>query len=284
MSNKGVEIQIDTYNIRTRNFSWETNFNFSLSRNKLLEIGGESQIISQGERNECYIAKVGSPLIQYFGYKTQGVWKSQEEIDANPHFADDIPGGLRIVDTDNNSMLDANDRVPLGNPYPDFTWGLTNNLRYKNFDFSILIQGVQGITVFNGDVFYTETMRYNKAYTKNRWISPEHPGDGKTPYEKSGHNLLLTDYPLQNASYACLRNLTIGYTMPKDIVKKMHLNDLRFYLSGNNLLYIWSGDYRGINPESRFTTGPYTNTLIDGYQRGGFPLTSTISVGFDVNF
>lgn len=284
VSNKGVEIQIDTHNIRNRNFSWETNFNFSLSRNKLLEIGGESQIISQGERNECYIAKVGSPLIQYYGYKTQGVWNSQEEIDANPHFADDVPGGLRIVDTDNSGTLDANDRVPLGNPYPDFTWGLTNNLRYKNFDFSILIQGVQGITVFNGDVYYNETLRYNKGYAKNRWISAEHPGDGKTPYEKNGHNLLLTDYPLQNASYACLRNLTIGYTMPKDIVKKMHLNDLRFYLSGNNLLYIWSGDYRGINPESRFTTGPYTNTLIDGYQRGGFPLTSTISVGFDVNF
>lgn len=195
VSNKGVEIQIDTHNIRNRNFSWETNFNFSLSRNKLLEIGGESQIISQGERNECYIAKVGSPLIQYYGYKTQGVWNSQEEIDANPHFADDVPGGLRIVDTDNSGTLDANDRVPLGNPYPDFTWGLTNNLRYKNFDFSILIQGVQGITVFNGDVYYNETLRYNKAYAKNRWISAEHPGDGKTPYEKNGHNLLLTDYP-----------------------------------------------------------------------------------------
>lgn len=162
--------------------------------------------------------------------------------------------------------------------------GSYQQLALQNFDFSILIQGVQGITVFNGDVYYNETLRYNKAYAKNRWISAEHPGDGKTPYEKNGHNLLLTDYPLQNASYACLRNLTIGYTMPKDIVKKMHLNDLRFYLSGNNLLYIWSGDYRGINPESRFTTGPYTNTLIDGYQRGGFPLTSTISVGFDVNF
>ena len=124
-----------------------------------------------------------------------------------PHFADDVPGGLRIVDTDNSGTLDANDRVPLGNPYPDFTWGLTNNLRYKNFDFSILIQGVQGITVFNGDVYYNETLRYNKAYAKNRWISAEHPGDGKTPYEKNGHNLLLTDYPLQNASYAACATL-----------------------------------------------------------------------------
>ena len=284
VSNKGVEIQLDTHNLHTKNFDWQTSINFSLSRNKLLEIGGESQVISQGERNECYIAKVGSPLIQYYGYKTCGVWNSMEEIEANPHFSDDVPGGLRIVDTDGNGTLDADDRVPLGNLYPDFTWGITNNFKIKNFDISLLIQGVQGVTVFNGDVFYNETVRWNKAYTANHWVSAEHPGDGQTPYWKNGHNMMLTDYPLQNASYACLRNLTIGYTMPRSIVKKLHLSDLRFYISGNNLLYIWSGDYKGINPESRFTTGAYTNTLIDGYQRGGFPLTSTISVGLDVNF
>ena len=109
-------------------------------------------------------------------------------------------------------------------------------------------------------------------------------GNGFTPYEKLGYNLCLTDYPLEDASYACLRNLTVGYTLPKKITNKWKLNSLRFYLSGNNLLYIWSDDYRGINPESRMTTGAYTSAMISGYQRGGFPLTSTISAGFDINF
>lgn len=284
VSNKGLEIQLDTRNISKRNFTWETSVNFSMSRNKLLELGGEREVITQGERNECYIARVGDPLIQYYGYKVIGVWNSQEEIDANPHFSQDVPGGLRIADITGEGELTAEDRVPLGNPYPDFSWGLTNTFRIKDFDISFLIQGVQGITVYNGDVFYNETVRYNKAYTKDRWVSAEHPGNGMTPYEKSGYNLCLTDYPLEDASYACLRNLTVGYTLPRKVTDKWKINSLRFYLSGNNLLYIWSGDYRGINPESRMTSGVYANAMISGYQRGGFPLTSTISAGFDINF
>ena len=284
VSNKGVEIQVESHNFNTSKFKWDTSVNFSLSRNKLLEIGGEQQVITLGERDECYIAKVGDPLIQYYGYKVIGVWNTQEEINANPHFSQDVPGGVRVADTNGDGQLTADDRVVLGNPYPDFTWGITNTFKYKDFDFSFLIQGVQGITVYNGDVYYNESKRYNRAYTKNRWVSPDHPGDGMTPYENKGYNLSLTDYPLENASYACLRNVTLGYTLPKTLTRKWNITNLRFYVTGNNLLYIWSGKYRGINPESRMTTNQYASAMIAGYQRGGFPLTSTISAGFDINF
>lgn len=285
VSNKGVEIQLETHNFRNRNFVWDTSINFSLLRNKLLELGGERQVISQGERNECYIARVGDPLIQYYGYKTIGVWNSTEEIEANPHFAEDVPGGLRIADINGDGVLNTDDRTPLGDPYPDFTWGITNTFKIHDFDISFLIQGVQGIKVYNGDVFYNETTRWNKAYTKNHWISADHPGDGKTPFWKNGYNLCLTDYPIENGSYACLRNFTVGYTMPATAARKLlHLNTVRFYLSGQNLLYFWGGSYRGINPESRMTTGVYSSAMISGYQRGGFPLTSTISAGFDITF
>jgi hypothetical protein len=165
-------------------------------------------------------------------------------------------------------------------------WGITNTFQIKDFDISFLIQGVQGITVLNGDVYYNETKKWNKKYTKNRWVSAEHPGDGKTPYQnvKTGHDLMLTDYPLQNASYACLRNFTVGYTLPATAARKIKLSGVRFYVSGSNLLYIWGSGYKGINPESRMTSGNYSSAMISGYQRGGFPLTSTISAGFDINF
>ena len=282
--NSGLEIQIDTHNFKNRKFSWDTNINFSLSRNKLLEVGGEQQVISQGERSECYIAQVGSPLIQFYGYKTNGVWNSMEEINANPHFSTDVPGGLRIVDTNKDGSLTPEDRVTLGNPYPDFTWGITNTFQIKDFDISFLIQGVQGITVYNGDVYYTETWKWNKAYTKDRWINAENPGSGKVPYLKQGYDICLTDYPLQNASYACLRNFTLGYTLPATAARKIKLSGVRFYVSGNNLFYIWGNSYKGINPESRITSSQYSNAMIAGYQRGGFPLTSTVSAGFDINF
>ena len=175
------------------------------------------------------------------------------------------------------------DRVALGDPYPDFSYGMTNTFRIGKLDISFLIQGVQGVTVFNGDVYYNETHRYNRAYLENRWVSPSHPGDGKTPYGKNGYDILLTDYPLQDGSYVCLRNATVGYTFSKkDLNNK--LNGLRIYLSGNNLAYIWSKDYKGIKPESRMTSGAYNTPMIDGYQRGGFPLTSTVILGIDFKF
>ena len=233
---------------------------------------------------ESYLARVGEPLIQYYGFKTIGVWNSREEIDANPHFSTDVPGGLRIWDADGNGELNDNDRVPLGNPYPSFTYGMTNTFRIGDFDVSFLIQGVQGVTVLNGDVFYNETVRYNKAYIKDRWVTAEHPGNGKVPYEKLGTDLMLTDYGLQDASYVCLRNFTVGYTFPKRIARKLHLSALRLYATGNNLFYIWSDDYKGINPESRMTSGDYSSPMISGYQRGGFPLTSTVTFGIDLTF
>ena len=282
--NAGVEIQLETHQFNRKKFEWSTNFNLSLSRNKLLELGGERQMITLGERNESYIARVGEPLIQYYGFKTIGVWNNEDEINSNPHFAADVPGGVRIYDANGDGQLTDEDRVVLGSPYPAFTWGMTNNFRIGNFDISFQLQGVQGITVFNGDCFYTETMRYNKAYTTNRWVSDTARGDGKTIYEKTGYDFLLTDYGLENASYMCLRNFTVGYTLPRKQARKIGLNGLRIYATGTNLFYVWSSNYRGINPESRMTSGNYSSPMIDGYQRGGFPLTSGATLGIDINF
>ena len=281
--NAGLEIQLDTYQFTRKNFSWSTNINFSLNRNRLLELAGESEVISLGERNENYIARVGEPLIQYYGFKTIGVWNTTEEIQANPHFSADIPGGARIWDANGDGVLNDDDRVPLGDPYPDFTYGMTNTFQIGKLDISFLIQGVQGVTVLNGDVNYNETHRYNRAYLEDRWVSASHPGDGMTPYAKNGYDIMFTDVPLQDGSYVCLRNATIGYTFSKKDLKNK-LNGLRIYLSGNNLAYIWSKDYKGINPESRMTSGVYDTPMIDGYQRGGFPLTSTVTFGIDLKF
>ena len=281
--NSGIELQLNTINFNRRYFKWETNLNFSLTRNKLLEIGGEKQVITQGERSENYIARVGEPLIQYYGFRTDGVWNSTEEISANPHFAADVPGGLRIVDANGDGSLTDEDRVTLGNPYPAFSYGITNTFLIGKVDISFLIQGVQGITVFNGDVYYNETHKYNAAYLKDRWVSADYPGNGKVPFGKYGYDLLLTDYPLQDGSYVCLRNATIGYTLNKKDLKNA-LKGLRLYVSGNNLLYLWSKDYKGINPESRMTGGAYSSPMISGYQRGGFPLTSTVTFGAEIRF
>lgn len=284
--NKGIELTLDTYNFAKKNFSWNTSLNFSLNRNRLLDLGGEAQMIKEGYSKERYINIVGQPAIQFYGYKTDGVWMSQEELDAGPSFSTNIDrvGGLKVVDVNNDGVLDDKDMTVIGNPYPDFTWGITNTFRFYNFDLSILFQGVHGGDVINADATYKDVQIRNEKYNiRHRWVSESHPGDGRTP-TTYGVPWINTDYDVEDASYAALRNITLGYTLPKHISKKIHLKSLRIYVTANNLWFITSKSYRGINPEYRNTSSPYDDTLISGYQRGSFPMVMTFTTGIDINF
>ena len=282
---------MNTYNIKKKNFEWQTSLNFSVNDNRLLQLGnGQDRFISEGERTEKYIAKVGGPSIQYFGYKTDGIWLSQEEINNSGFiFAEGktvVPGTLKIVDLDGNKIINADDRQELGNPFPAFSWGMSNSFKIQNFDVSIQFQGVQGVTVLDGDIYYQETKKINNAYTANRYISAEYPGDGVTPTFANGNGMQweYTDYALQDASYAAIRDLSIGYKFDKKLMKKLSISSFRIYASAQNLLYIWSSDYKGINPEARSTSSPYDSPLISGYQRGAFPLQKGFTFGCELGF
>ncbi|MCE5331791.1 MAG: TonB-dependent receptor [Bacteroidales bacterium] len=298
VNNKGWEIEISTTNISKKDFTWKTSANLSTNKNTLLNYGDKEKEDNFGERNEVYRAVVGQPAIQYFGYKTDGVYTSFEEVAAAKALTDEngvlftytkyapIVGGLKVVNTNKDNKIDADDRIVLGDPFPDFTWGITNSFTYKNFDLSFLFQGVQGVDLINGNVNYNEQLRLNKAYTANRYVSPMFPGDGKTVYSTTtaGSDLMLSDYAIEDGSYAALRDLTFGYKIPATLVNKIKLGDLRVYFSAQNLIYLMASDYRGINPEARKTTSQYTSPLVDGYQRGAFPLNRTFTLGVDITF
>ncbi len=288
VQNNGIEFEITSNNVRKKDFRWSTSANISHNKNKILALGDEALLLNQGERTELYLNKVGGPLIQFFGYKTNGVWLSQADITASG-LTTSLPngmvaGGLKLVDVDGNGKLDVNDRTVIGNPYPDFNWGIANNFTYKDFDFSFFFQGVQGGNVIGGDANYNETKRYNKNYNSNRWISPMFPGDGKTPYSTLGFNWMLTDYVVEDGSYYALREVLVGYTLPGKLAKKAGLNSMRVYFSGQNLFFHKAASFRGLNPEARNTSGRYSTPLVDGYQRGAFPIQKTFLFGVDFNF
>lgn len=291
MKNNGVEFEITSNNFRKKDFRWSTTANIAHTKNSITELGGEAYLLNQGERTELYMNKVGGPLVQFYGYKTDGVWLSQADITAAQAAGLSstmsnvfVAGGLKLVDTNGDNVIDANDRVVTGNPYPDFTWGITNNFTYKNFDFSFFFQGSQGGQLINGDANYNETKRYNKNYNQNRWLSPMFPGDGKTPYSTVGFNWMLTDYVVEDASFYSLRDVSVGYTLPEKWVNKARLSSLRIYFSAQNLFFHSASGYRGINIEGRSNGGNYATPLIDGYQRGTFPIAKTYLFGIDLNF
>lgn len=311
VNNKGLEIELTTTNIDSKRFKWKTSANFSTNKNTLISYGTQDHVDNFGERNEVYRAIVGQPAIQFFGYKSAGVWTSFEEVAAAKAVTDKngvpfnytkyapIVGGLKVENINGDNAINTDDRVVLGTPFPNFTWGITNTFNYRQFDLSFMFQGSQGGLLINGNINYNEQLRTNMAYVKNRYVSPNFPGDGKTVYgtTTNGGDLMLSDYCLEDASYAALRDLSFGYNLPSNICKKIGFSALRAYFSGQNLLYFMGSNYRGINPEARkesinsgdqdFSPNPQDtnkNPLRDGYQRGAFPLNRTYTIGFDLTF
>ncbi|MBA7519285.1 TonB-dependent receptor P26 [subsurface metagenome] len=195
-----------------------------------------------------------------------------------------MPGSSRAIDMNGDDKIDDDDRVALGSPFPDFTWGLTNELRYKNFDLSFLFQGVHGMEIFNADGYYTEMRKFNRFFTENRYVNEMYPGDGKTPIMKGGIDRMFTDYLIEDASFIILRNANIGYTLPVSLMQRIKVKGLRIYASGQNLLLFTAKGYRGINPESVDTGDNYDSPLKTGAQRGAQPIPRTIVFGIDLTF
>ena len=299
VQNRGIELELTSNNIRTKNFRWTTTANFATNQNKLIEFGGSDFVVSEGgEGDERYLAQVGNPAVQFYGLKTDGIWTSQKEADEAMakeatqwgsngsipgYFA---AGGLKFVDINGDGRITYDDRTVIGNAFPDFTWGLNNSLTYRDFDLSFLLQGVQGVDLINGDGRYNESRRYNRQYVEGRWVSPMHPGDGRTPFFTTGipNSWTVSDYSVEDGSYTALREVVLGYRLPEKWASTVKLSSLRVYASVQNALVFWSKEYRGINPEARTNSGFYASPLVDGYQRGAYPMPRTVMLGLDINF
>jgi hypothetical protein len=138
VKHKGIEIELNTTNITNKKFTWKTTANFATNKNKLLNYGDKEYEDNFGERSEVYRAIVGQPAIQYYGYKTDGVYTSFEDVAAAKALKDEngnpftytkfapIVGGIKVVNINGDNKIDTEDRTVLGDPFPDFTWGITN--------------------------------------------------------------------------------------------------------------------------------------------------------------
>lgn len=286
VNNKGIEFTINSVNIMNKNFSWTTNLNISANRNKVIELGPSGDPIqSDGGAGTTHITMIGEPMGNFYGYKQIGVYMNQADLDSSPHLADSHVGDAKYADIDKNGVIDANDRTIIGNNEPRFSWGMTNQLRYKNFDFSIMLQGVHGREVlFLGKRFFTQ-LEGNMNQMREvlyRWRSEEEPGDGKTPRANAlttGQNNAVSTRWVEDGSFVRINNLTVGYTLPETFIHKCQMQDARVYLSVQNLATFTS--YSGFNPETSFKQD---SALAPGTDYGMYPLNRTFTIGVNVTF
>jgi TonB-linked SusC/RagA family outer membrane protein len=283
IQNQGFEFLITSRNL-TGVFEWTTNFNLSLNRNKIISTGPGNSPIYFTEWDVTSKYEVGQPVSNFYGYVFDGVFNNQQEIDAYPHHPSTTPGDPKVRDVDNNGKIDENDRTVIGNPQPDFTYGMTNTFSFGNFDLSILLQGSYGNEIANQQARYTK--RYNggrnlyQAAT-NYWRSESNPGDGKMfkPYTSyPGLQTQSSSFFIEDGSYLRIANVRLGYTFRPELISRLGVSNLRLYLNVDNL-YVFS-NYLGYDPEN----STYSSALMSGMDFGAYPLPRTITIGLNLGF
>ncbi len=283
--NRGMELTLMTKN-STSEFKWSTDFNISFIRNKVLALGpsGDPIISTTYGGSSTHITQVGRPMGEFFGYIWDGIYNSQEEINSRPSLPTDEPGSPIILDVNNDNEITTADRTVIGNHYPNFVYGVKNAFSYKNFDLNIFIQGVQGVDIMNVGKRQTMVLtgRTNQlGEARERWRSPEQPGNGKVPKANIDVYGVVRDpstFYVEDGSYLRIRNVTIGYTLNRSLVDRIGLGNARVYASAMNLLTLSKNT--DFNPEiSTFHSG-----LTPGTADINYPVARTVSFGINLTF
>lgn len=280
--NRGFEFTINTKNF-VGEFKWETNLNMSFNHNEVVSIGGPEIL------NGVSLIREGQPINSFYGYKLGGVYQTLDEVFTGPvmenraadkashnPYKNTSPGDMWFVDVDGNGEINDLDRTVIGNPSPDCIFGFNNTFSYKNFDLSIFFQGALGNQVWNGVRASHESMNstYNQlASTLERWT-----GEGTSSsmpraiYADPNNNSRASTRWLENGSYAKLKNLTFGYTLPENWTDRAKVKALRLYVSFDNLCTITN--YSGLDPE----------VGLSGLDYGVYPSARTYMFGVSVKF
>ena len=284
VENKGMEFLVRTRNT-TGGFKWSTDFNISFNRNTVLALGPDSRPIYSGAQNanNTFITTIGQPIATFFGYKYDGIFKNQAELDAAPHLANDRPGDPRYVDVNGDGQITAADKTYLGSNQPKFIYGFGNDFSYKGFDLNLMLTGSQGaklFSFFNRMIGIYHGDRNGLAKLKDRWRSEEQPGSGnvlRANRDPKGLQKEPSSYWVEDGSFLRIRNVSLGYTFSSDFMQRIKVRALRVYVTGQNL-YTFT-KYPGFDPETSSESG-----LSRGGDYLGYPSARTVIAGVNVSF
>lgn len=268
MSNRGFEFSVSSRNFEGT-FSWSTDFNISFNRNRLEKLELQ-QIYYDAETTDAFhLTKVvrnepGRPLGGFYGYISDGV--------------DPETGELRYRDINQNGKLTATDRTYIGDPNPDFVYGLTNSLSWKNLNLNIFIQGSYGNDIFNASKGDTEGMydlKNQSVNVLNRWRTPGQITD----VPKALFNIQPSSYFIEDGSFVRLKNISLSYNFTGGILKKWGITRLQPYFTANNLLTLTK--YKGMDPEVNQWGN---NGHVQGIDWGTYPHSKSFVFGINVEF
>lgn len=282
MKNEGWEFGI---NYRKGFGDWflTASANISTYRNKVKSLGNGDAIYGYAyNKNVVTKTEVGKPVGYFYGYVTNGIFQNAEQVEGSPQRETAVPGDVRYKDLNNDDVIDDNDRTMIGSPWPDFVYGITLGAAWKGFDFNLFIQGSQGNDVMNMTLLDFESgtgyMNARSDYLSRAWS-----GEGSTDRyhrisARQEGNLLVSDYFLEDGSYARIKNVQLGYDFCNRVIKKNKIiSQCRLYLSAQNLFTFTN--YSGLDPEIGSS-----NATVNGIDSGFYPQARVWTVGLNLKF
>src|SRR6218665_554731 len=282
----GHEFTVSSQNL-IGEWKWNTGFNISFNRNIVKQLGiNNTPIGGNGEAWDDNRTAVGQPIGMFYGYINTGVYMTKEEFDTQPHNATAMVGTARFKNVSGpdgvpDNLIDRHDRTWIGNPNPDFVYGMTNNLSYNNFDMSLVMAGTVGNDI--ADDAYQSTENLDGVFNvrkgvARRWRSEANPGDGVYPRTRTGTTADFRNFTTRqvfSGTYLALKNITLGYTLPLSKYAK----SLRIFASAQNAFILTK--YPGMNPEAGISG---LNGLNQGRDFTAFPIAVVLSMGLNINF
>ena len=301
--NDGLELSLNTTNIKNRDFKWTSNFNISFNKNKVLELAeNQTSLLSFAQFDQkynsqsSYIAKVGYSMGMMYGYVYEGTYKYDDFNKSGssyslkpgvPHFSTENntqPGMPKYADLNGDGVIDSNDRTIIGRGLPIHTGGFTNNFEYKGIDLSIFFQWSYGNDIMNANRLFFESGN-NKSRELNQYASyanrwtPENPTSDIPSATDSSSNRVFSSRIIEDGSFLRLKNVTLGYTFPAQMTRKWKIDKARVYVAAQNL-WTWTS-YSGYDPEVSVRS---SSALTPGLDYSSYPRAYSISFGVSLGF
>ncbi len=284
ISNKGFEITITTRNISYENFTWTTDFNWATNKNVVVKlIDGEDVFLDSAPgsflQDQTHILREGEPVGVFFGYDYQGVYQGGDFPAGLAGYSGAVAGDELFTDLNNDGLITTADRKIIGNPNPDWTAGLNNNFRYKNFDLNVFFQASVGGDIFSYTFLELASGESNATTEVLQAWTPSNTDTG-IPSAKVREKRINSRYVF-DGGYIRLKNLSLGYNLPMNIVDKLNLQNVRLSLSGQNLLTFT--DFPGTDPEASYAnSGDFNSNVNRGFDYGSYPNLRSFTLGLNV--
>ncbi|WP_460910321.1 SusC/RagA family TonB-linked outer membrane protein [Spirosoma areae] len=290
VENRGIELSLSSRNVpgsrSGKAFNWTTDLNLAANRNNVLDIGGAPQIFAGqvaniGQNLTSGIIRIGEPLGSFYGYVTNGLYQTADELVAVADPQARKPGDRRYADLNGDKKIDDNDRAIIGRAQPKLVGGLNNTFSYKGLELTAFFQGVYGNDILNANRFELEYLNATTNQTRdilNRWTPTNTNSDIPRASTTRPANRISTRQ-IESGSYLRLKNIQLAYSLPQSALRTLKIQSLRVYAAAQNYLTITN--YSGYDPEvNRFGQ----DSRSQGFDYASYPAAKTILFGLNAGF